>query len=174
MVLVPRIRTATGSLYPNNLVCSEAADEAIGGALFVDGFLIALPLTIPTELVAGKLEASEFADDIKATLRKCSAVWVGPCAASPKIFCRESDILSYSIKLEVAVILGLSNESRRESWSHVSPLLTLVSRIKIYWWIQASAEKTPGRIEEIEHARLQISQVRMLAQQRKCLAGCLI
>ena len=74
--MVPRLRTlpATGGLYPNNLACSEAADEAIGGALFVDEFEIALPLAATTELVAGKLEAAEFADDIEATLPKCSAV----------------------------------------------------------------------------------------------------
>jgi len=67
---------ATGGLYPNNLACSEAADEAIGGALFVDEiFEIALPLAAArTELVAGKLEAAEFAHDREATLPKCSAV----------------------------------------------------------------------------------------------------
>ena len=59
LALVPRLRTlpATGGLYPNNLACSEAADE----------FEIALPLAATTELVAGKLEAAEFADDIEAT-----------------------------------------------------------------------------------------------------------
>jgi len=65
---------ATGGLYPNNLVCSEAADEAIGGALFADEFVIALRLPATTELVAGKLEAAEFADDIEAALPKCLAV----------------------------------------------------------------------------------------------------
>ena len=53
-------------------------DGTIGGALFglfADEFeIIALPLSATTELVVGKLEAAEFADDIEATLPKCSAV----------------------------------------------------------------------------------------------------
>jgi len=67
---------ATGGPYPNNLVCSEAADKAISGDLFADKiFKITLPLAAATtELVAGKLEAPEFADDREATLPKCSAV----------------------------------------------------------------------------------------------------
>ena len=75
LVLVPRLRTlpATGGLYPNNLVCSKAADKAIGGVLIADEFVIALPLPATTELVAGKLEAPEFADDIEAALPKCLA-----------------------------------------------------------------------------------------------------
>ena len=35
--------------------------------------------------------------------------------------------------------------------------------------IQAGAEKTPGRIEKLEHAHLHISQVGMSAQQRECV-----
>lgn len=51
--------TAATVLYPNKLACSEPApDEAIVGL----------------QLVASKLEAAEFADDIETTLPKCSAV----------------------------------------------------------------------------------------------------
>jgi len=67
---------ATGGVYPNNRACSEAADEAIGSALFAaEIFEMALPLAAATTLlVAGKLEAAEFAVDREATLPKCSAV----------------------------------------------------------------------------------------------------
>ena len=44
----------------------------IAGSLFADEFeIIALPLAATKELVAGKLEAEEFADDIEGTLPKC-------------------------------------------------------------------------------------------------------
>jgi len=56
---------STGGLYPNNLACSEA----ICGVLFAG-----LPLTATTELVAGKLEAVEFADDNEASLPRCLVV----------------------------------------------------------------------------------------------------
>ena len=58
LTLVPRLLTlhAAGGLYPNSLACSEAADEAIGGALFAEE-LIALPLAAATtELVSDTLE----------------------------------------------------------------------------------------------------------------------
>ena len=93
LALVSRLQTlpATAGLYPNNLACSEVADGAIGGALFADEFEInALPLAAATtELVAGKLEVAEFANDIEATLPKCSAVFL------------------------------LSDERRQENWKHM-------------------------------------------------------
>ena len=76
LALAPRLLTlhAAGGLYPNSLACSEAADKAIGGALFGEE-LIALPLAAATtELVSDKLKAVEFADAWDATLPKCSAV----------------------------------------------------------------------------------------------------
>ena len=68
LALVPRLGTlpATGGLYPHSLAYSGVADGAIGDALFSDEFeIIPLPLAATTELVAGKLEAAEFADDIE-------------------------------------------------------------------------------------------------------------
>lgn len=71
--------TAATVLYPNKLACSEPApDEAIGGLPFAEPgrneIEFAVPLLVATQLVASKLEAAEFADDIETTLPKCSTV----------------------------------------------------------------------------------------------------
>ena len=67
LALAPRLRAlpATGGLYPKNLACSKAADEVIGGALFADEFVIALPLAAATELVAGNLKQQNSAMTLK-------------------------------------------------------------------------------------------------------------
>ena len=49
------------------------ADEAIGGALFAQELALSLAATT-AELLSDKLEGTEFADAMDATLPKCSAV----------------------------------------------------------------------------------------------------